>query len=284
MRGLLRGMQRRWRGAEAPCRSHVSDMTAALAVDSAAGTHARTHAADDPDTDVAVCAEEQAAFLAGLPDTTGRTLDEWMAYIAVIEASATRNGIIDLLRVRGFEFRWANMLACTFIQRRSTHPAPPALPPAPSPDWAPASPPGLSDSVAAASGTIARVSVTPRPLQAALHSNPRAVAAEHAGALLVWLATNGLDLPPLIPWERLNTLYSQLCTERGWQVRPWQTVATELSRLTSEPRNGRYQYVLKDGLEKRLRFYRRDLLLGAFNPKPAAASRPMQLSVARAAA
>lgn len=95
---------------------------------------------------------------------------------------------------------------------------------------------GKSEPVSALGSQTARDRVLEEP---ALVS-PR----EHAIALIAWVKEAQL---PHMTAKQLEQVYGEMCVEQFWTVHPWQTIATQLHKITGEKP---YAYV--NGVRKRI--------------------------------
>jgi len=192
-------------------------------------------------------AAKERRWLAALPATTGRDLGQWMAFIEGNLGRARRNGIIDVLRVEGFEFAHASWLERIYSNGGRplfALPAPPAAPAV-----------GSRGSAAVATPPVRRLaelrtSSRPRDI---VHARSQE---EHARALIERVAQRRAHLPENMFWERLRDLHGAMCAELGWPVRPWNPISTALRRLIGEERP-LWLWVAdeEDGSTHRLRFY-----------------------------
>jgi hypothetical protein len=209
--------------------------------------------------------EDEALFFAGLKLTSGRSTEEWMAWLDAMADTATRNGMLALLQERGgFAFRWASVLERMWVQgRQGGGPSTPdGLPPsvrgepaaAPAPREQARAPPTAVDSMACAVpaagvGSIDAGAVS-RPPDVPYAQSPR----EHAEALAQHVAQHRGELPAEIFWKQLVEVHGGMCRAIGWTVRPWNPVAAELARLIGEP-HPLYLWVRGPKGTQRLRFY-----------------------------
>ena len=204
--------------------------------------------------------EETRAFIAALPHTTGCDLAQWMAFIARWQATCERNGIIDMLRRKGFNFRWASVLESIYrnggrpFRELPDHTPAVVVPATPSPSLRRVEdvPPARGGGELGRARPVKRVGTPELRAVSPLWHAPEA----HAAHLVQHMHKHRAELPEIIFWERLRDIHVALCGELGWEVRPWNPVATALSRLIREPRAGRYQYVVDEcGVTHRQRFY-----------------------------
>lgn len=88
--------------------------------------------------------------------------------------------------------------------------------------------------------TLGMPSARDRVLQEPALVPPR----QHALELIAWVREASL---PHMTAQQLEEVYGEMCVERFWAVHPWQTIATQLGKLTGEKP---YAYV--NGVRKRI--------------------------------
>jgi hypothetical protein len=208
---------------------------------------------------------EEALFWANLQAETGRSRDQWFAWLDGLAGMAQRNGMLDFLqRQAGFSFRWAIVLQRAWSQSRNGAAPAPAPEPGSEPGPTPAAPPAAGDSpatVASGDSTVAAATARPRrsrpkpaptPAPAGLLTRPPE---EHAQALLRWLWAAGRTGWVLA--RDAQAAYAAMCEAHRWLPHNWNQTGYHFRKMIEgdTPPPGHYDHPTDGGKRRSLRRY-----------------------------